>query len=247
MRDAERRLLRCIGEIDNELILEAEQVRFPARRWTGLLALAACLAVILTVPRLLPVQKTAESSALSGDKTAANGPMEDIAAGTESAEAPELDEEYCEEPWDGIGEPPAAVELPYNLTSGELSYYEWDGKVWAKTRIIDKAAKHICITMTISDPEEAFKEKDGVSRWIDFGNGTAAELRGDDIASIYTYTGDVFDPEKTDGLTWHLEGRYTGLDAAVAQSLANPTETWDGTNRVEDFPEEESEAPAEEP
>lgn len=225
MRDAERRLLRCIGWIDNELILEADQARFRPRRWGHWLALAACVAVVLSIPFLLP-QKEKLALDIPAEQTQASNKG---TAGTEDTEAllPELEEEYAEEPWDGMGDPPMVVELPYNLTSGELIHYEWRDKAWVQTRIIDKAAKHICITMTISDPEEAFKEKDGVSRWIDFCNGTAVELRGDDIASVYTYTGETFDPDKLDGLTWHLEGRYTGLDNAVEQSLANPTETWE--------------------
>jgi len=398
MRDAERRLLRCIGWIDNELILEAEQTRFRPRRWGSLLALAACVAVVLSIPFLLPQE---EKLALDVEIEQTQGANKG-AAGTESAlqedaweesagyvynDAPILFSETIsdlkiamteQEILDLLGEPvttgnvemetpdgavhkswfyktgtnpdvrtdtqlslanvgdgwflneiylhsnsgltlstgigigswidevqtaypdasctewtaiendkevrgrmlslgdPAGLsiqvengvtwirlgpwlqipdeelwnadpELPYNLTSGELIHYEWRDKAWVQTRIIDKAAKHICITMTISEPEEAFKEKDGVSRWIDFCNGTAVELRGDDIASVYTYTGETFDPDKLDGLTWHLEGRYTGLDNAVEQSLANPTETWEVESKPEDAPEEESEAPAGKP
>ena len=50
MKDSEKRLLGCIGWIDNELILEAEQTRFPRRRWTSWAALAACLALAAAVP-----------------------------------------------------------------------------------------------------------------------------------------------------------------------------------------------------
>ena len=57
MRDAERRLFRCIGGIDDELILEAATARFRPKRWGHLIALAACLALVLTIPAFLNQNK----------------------------------------------------------------------------------------------------------------------------------------------------------------------------------------------
>ena len=99
--------------------------------------------------------------------------------------------------------------------------------------------------LTISEPEEAIGEKSGVSMWMDFGNGTAVELQGNDRAAVWTYSGDTFDPNKTDGLTWHLTGVFQGLDDYVAQALEDPTATWDMDTAIYEGGPEES--PAEEP
>lgn len=52
MKEQENRLLRCIGDIDEPLIMEAETRRMPRKHWGGVLALAACAAVIVAVSGL---------------------------------------------------------------------------------------------------------------------------------------------------------------------------------------------------
>ena len=113
------------------------------------------------------------------------------------------------------------------LSVNEITIYRWTGKFWETTTVLDKAAKYICTVLTISEPEDAAGEKTGVSMWMDFGNGTAVELPGSDRANVWTYTGDTFDPDKTDGLTWQIGGVFDGLDEYVAAALEDPTATWD--------------------
>lgn len=97
MKDSEKRLLRCIGWIDNELILEAEQTRFPGRRWGHVLALAACLALVVAVPLGL-----SRLQAPSPGPAAASNPGE-ASAPAETPKAPETEDadasiEVSEEP-----------------------------------------------------------------------------------------------------------------------------------------------------
>jgi len=384
MRDAERRLFRCIGGIDDELILEAATARFQPNLWGHLIALAACLALVLTIPAFLnqnkggpeaaPGYEQAESPESSNNKFAGAEGGEGIPASepnygtaailkTESIGGLYLgmpEEEITSllgEAWndwtepftgnDGFprlrwyfdsGEPNersdydlvlemidlgsgwhlnhitvnAGCNLPlsrqnisigstldavtfayadggmtdlregktangdtwayyavggnwdpfdsswsgllftlYNdkvtlitygplvvddvadpslldaLTVNEITIYQWNGKIWETTTVIDKAAKYICTVLTISAPEEASGEKDGVSMWMDFGNGAAVELLGGDRAAVWTYTGDTFDPDKTDGLTYQIGGVFRDLDKYVSEALADPTATWD--------------------
>lgn len=328
MRDAERRLLRCIGGIDDELILEAATARFRARRWGHLIALAACLALVLTIPVFLNQSKPGPEAA-PGYEYLTSPESGNTLAGTEDPELeggsydlsiggikPGMTEEevisILGEPMDqengwinyngisieisrflpqvitidlrngsltlptGIG--PGSTEeellntypgLEQNddhegvtiytleqpdqrmtvsvrnsqvdrvivehlgdlmldaLTVNEITIYQWNGKIWDTTTVIDKAAKYICTVLTISEPEEATGEKDGVSMWMDFGNGTAVELLGGDRASVWTYTGDTFDPDKTDGLTYQIGGVFQDLDKYVSEALADPTATWE--------------------
>ena len=334
MRDAERRLLRCIGSIDDELILEASTARFRPRRWGHLIALAACLVLVLTIPAFLNQNKGGPEAA-PGYEQAESPESSNTLAGTEGPELeggsydlsiggikPGMTEEevisILGEPMDqengwlnyngisieisqflpqvvtidlrngpltlptGIGPgsteeellkvyPDAhfmdysglkdandpdglyelysedavlriyikdsivmKIELSSNsdpffdaLTVNEITIYQRIDKQWQTTTVIDKAAKYICTVLTISEPEEATGEKDGVSMWMDFGNGTAVELLGGDRASVWTYTGDTFDPDKTDGLTYQIGGVFKDLDKYVAQALADPTATWD--------------------
>ena len=100
------------------------------------------------------------------------------------------------------------------------------GRSWECVTVTDKAAKGICTVLTISAPEAPWAEKTGASRWMDFGNGTAVELYGNDHAAIFTYSGQALDSSRTDGLTWHLSGCFQGLDDYVARALESPTETW---------------------
>ena len=335
MRDAERRLLRCIGGIDDELILEAATACFRSRRWGHLIALAACLALVLTIPAFLNQSKPGPEAAPGYEQAESPESSNNKFTGTESPELEgssydlslggvELgmtqqevqvllgkpssmvdDGGYNEWKYDsltitfhdfnqtvwmmqaqescqlklptgiGIGSSEDAVKEAYPdamlgtstppeegmpdtyyhldgltiglsggnvceirlyrttdpmldaLTVNEITIYQWIDKQWQTTTVIDKAAKYICTVLTISEPEEATGEKDGVSMWMDFGNGTAVELLGGDRASVWTYTGDTFDPDKTDGLTYQIGGVFTGLDEYVAQALADPTATWD--------------------
>lgn len=338
MRDAERRLLRCIGGIDDELILEAATARFRPKRWGHLIALAACLVLVLTLPAFLnqnkggpeaaPGYEPAESPESSNNKfaetegvggAATEGSSYELSLGgvklgmTQQEVQVLLGEPssmvdgggYSEWKYDaltitfhdfnqtvwtvqaregchlklptgiGIDSSEDAVKEAYpnamlgtstppedgtpdayyhldGLTIGlsggnvceirlyrttdpmldalsvnEITIYQWVDKQWQTTTVIDKAAKYICTVLTISEPEEATGEKDGVSMWMDFGNGTAVELLGGDRASVWTYTGDTFDPDKTDGLTYQIGGVFKDLDKYVAQALADPTATWD--------------------
>lgn len=115
------------------------------------------------------------------------------------------------------------------LTVDSITIYSSaDGlRPWEGVTVIDKAAKGICTVLTISEPEDPWSEKVGPFYWLDFGNGTAAELYGNDHAAIFTYSGETFDPSRTDGLVWHLSGCFYGLDDYVARALENPTETWE--------------------
>lgn len=362
MRDAERRLLRCIGGIDDELILEADYMRFHPKRWGHLIALAACLALIVVFPLALRQMEASPESgpgyqyAKSPEEPAANeaAGVEGAAAATEGR-----DQEHIslggltpgmtrDQVRDLLGEPDLATQAvdsdqpqswsyeyltvsfhdfdgsvreirAFNgcglslsngigfdstaedvvrlypdayvteadldedkydtayqvypgdwtltigtlngavvviiledvsdpmwkaLTTNEITIYQWADDQWQTTQVIDKAAKYICTVLTISEPEEASGEKTGVSMWMDFGNGTAVELLGGDRASVWTYTGDTFDPDKTDGLTYQLGGVFTGLDDYVAQALADPTATWDTDAAIH---EGDAESPAEEP
>ena len=324
MRDAERRLLRCIGWIDNELILEADSARFRPRRWGHLAALAACLALVLALPFWLNARSKREASPqdLQGNKTAEmeNIPAENIFDTTDHE--PSLGglilgmtqaevQERLGDPasvsgtiwnYDGlkvgffdynqtvraiqategctlalesgisVGSPEADVPAAYpscetgteadgstyylftgsnqllirardgvvysidlinlgdpmleSLSVPEITIYTWSGKVWETTTVTNKAAKGICTVLTISEPDVPTAEKTQVSQWMDFGNGTAVELYGDDHASIYTYS-DTFDPERVDGMTWRLSGQFPMLDQYVAEALADPDAAWD--------------------
>ena len=113
-----------------------------------------------------------------------------------------------------------------SLSVPEITIYTWSGKVWETTTVTNKAAKGICTVLTISEPDVPTAEKTQVSQWMDFGNGTAVELYGDDHASIYTYS-DTFDPERVDGMTWRLSGQFPMLDQYVAEALADPDAAWD--------------------
>ena len=85
---------------------------------------------------------------------------------------------------------------------------------------VDKAAKGICTVMTVSEPEEVKMVKTTPELWLDFGNGTVAAVYGhDDTASVYI--------TDTDGeLLLCMEGRFLGLDSAVAQALKDPNAAW---------------------
>lgn len=115
------------------------------------------------------------------------------------------------------------------LTVDSITIYTpVDGlRIWEPVTVIDKAAKGICTVLTISEPEEPWSEKVGPFYWMDFGNGTALELYGNDHAAIFTYSGEAFDPSCTDGLVWHLSGCFYGLDDYVSRALESPAETWE--------------------
>lgn len=93
------------------------------------------------------------------------------------------------------------------------------GRSWHSVTVTGKAAKGICTVLTISEPEEPSDEKTDFIYWLDFGNGTALELYGNDNAAIYSYSGDALDPSRTDGLSWRLSGRFPDLDTYVLRAL----------------------------
>lgn len=106
------------------------------------------------------------------------------------------------------------------LTVNEITLYTADNEA---VRVIDKAAKRICTTMTISEPEAAPLPKSAPIGWMDFGNGTAVCLYEGDYAVVFRYEG-TFAPIVT--ASTHLEGIFFGLGGAFAQALESPTETW---------------------
>ncbi|MBP3633657.1 MAG: hypothetical protein J6J43_03685 [Oscillospiraceae bacterium] len=111
------------------------------------------------------------------------------------------------------------------LTSDTIKVYTPvdAGKPWNCVTLTGKAAKLVCTAMTISEPEAPTGEKTGLIQWLDFGNGTAAELYGNDHAAIFSYSGSTFDPSRTDGLIWRLSGCFYDLDDYVAQAIASVT------------------------
>lgn len=355
MKEQEKRLLRCIGGMDDPLILEAETRRFPRKHWGGVLALAACAALVIAVPLLwgqtgpegqetqeqlgAPLQKQEESL---GCATAIDAPeAESYPAGedtetetdhpfalgqwylgrTEPEEGVEPDDnglwsgdgltirfdpftgEVCKlvaaegctltlpnglgigsmvweveaaypmaKPLDGTytilggGDVELTMQtendvvtelvlqahgdcLLHALTVSELTIYTTSdaGRTWDAVRVIGKAAKRICTTLTISEPEpweEGTANHENI--WIDFGNGAALAMDGHDYASIWAYSGEKLDPARTDGITWVMNGVFTGLNGTVTQALADPTEIWE-TMPIEPPLETESEEAIAEP
>lgn len=125
-----------------------------------------------------------------------------------------------EEAWDIEPEP-----LPYDLTSEEITIYAFM-KVWESVTAVDKAAKGISTVLTISEPEATETPESTPMLWLDFGNGTAAVLWGDDTATVYTYEG-TFDIQNTKALVFQLTGRFPGLDDYVQRAWENPQLTWE--------------------
>lgn len=356
MKEQEKRLLRCVGGIDDPLILEAETRRFPRKHWGGVLALAACAAVVIAVPLLwgqaepevpevqekhgqlgAPLQEQEESL---GCATAIDAPEAESYPVGEGTEA-ETDHPFALGQWYlgrtepeegvepdesglwsgdgltirfdvftgavcklvaaegctltlpnglGVGSTAQDVEAAYPtaqpldgmytildgddaeltmqtengivtklvlqahgdcllhaLTVSELTIYTTSdaGRTWDAVNVTSKAAKRICTTLTISEPEpwEA-GTANHESIWIDFGNGAALAMDGHDYASIWAYSAEKLDPARTDGLTWVMNGVFTGLNGTVTQALADPTEIWE-TLPIE--PPLETEEAAEEP
>ena len=126
-----------------------------------------------------------------------------------------------EEAWEVESEP-----QPYDLISDEITIYQWADHQWNRTTVIDRAAKGICTVLTISEPEASAGEKTGISAWMDFGNGTAVELQGNDRAAVWTYE-DEFDPDRTDDLSYQLGGVFSDLDDYVEKALADPDADWE--------------------
>ena len=134
------------------------------------------------------------------------------------------------------------------LTSNQVAIYTYDGKVWPCTIAIDKAAKRICTVMTISGPELAEEPDTEPIAWLDFGTGAAVALYDGDYAKVYSVGFYTFSPVESHVTKLYQEGIYLGLCDAVAQAMENPTETWDASESAPlGTPEEEAEAPAEEP
>lgn len=397
MKDSEKRLLHCIGWIDNELILEAEQTRFPGRRWGHVLALAACLALVVAVPLGLsrlqapspgpaaasnpgevsapaetpkapktedadasieesPVWDASEELATpvwelsygnatilrteslgslylgmpeqeildllqEPDATSNSGPMtypdgsehltwtyysRDLTLnladtgdgwflneilmfgkGTLSlstgvgigAEETDVVQAYPgalvydgeskvledgswrtvqelqyvvgdrnsgltiflrdglvntitlgpwllsppQEAWDLLQEP----EQPsYDLTSDEITIYAWAESHWDIVTVTDRSAKLVSTILTITDPEEPFQEEVKTSAWLDFHNGTAVELTGDNHATVWTYDTEALDFDQRDSLTLQFSGVFQELDETVAEVMGDPNAVW---------------------
>lgn len=111
------------------------------------------------------------------------------------------------------------------LTSETIAVYTPvdAGRSWECVALTGRAAKLICTAMTISDPEDPTAEKTGYTQWLDFRNGTAVELYGNDHAAIFSYSGEALDPSRTDGLVWRLSGCFYGLDDYVANAISSVT------------------------
>ena len=114
------------------------------------------------------------------------------------------------------------------LTSNEITIYTWNttAQSWDAVTAINRAAKGISTVLTISEPEPTEPPEGAPVLWLDFGNGTAATLWGDDTATIYTYEG-TFDIQNPKALTHHLTGRFPGLDDYVQRAWDNPALTWE--------------------
>lgn len=112
------------------------------------------------------------------------------------------------------------------LTVGKLTIHLSSDAGWQTVKAVDKAAKRISTVLTISEPEPGEMPEGMPLKWLDLGSGTVVGLLGDDYAVVYTCAGD-FDSDSNDNLTPHLSGRFEGLDDAVRQATANPTETWE--------------------
>lgn len=119
--------------------------------------------------------------------------------------------------WEDLGNP-----LLEALTVNEITLYAADGET---VRTIDKAAKQICTTLTISEPEDAPMPEGDPIGWMDFGAGTAVCLYDGDYAVVFRYEG-TFDPQTTPILNTHLAGIFFGIGEAFDQALQTPTETW---------------------
>ena len=134
------------------------------------------------------------------------------------------------------------------LTVSEITIHTAASEGWLTVIAIDKAAKKICTTLTISDPEPADRPEGDPTDWMDFGSGTVVGLYDDDYAVVYRYDG-VFDPDSTDNLRSCLEGVFVGLNDAFLNALRNPTETWEteAITPSDEIFEAEPDAPAEEP
>lgn len=367
------RLMHCIGDVDDELILEADTARFHGRRWVQWAALAACAALVLAIPFQLNRYKSAAGE--SGRPQTVNSLKEDPgedAGQTEAATEPAngeaaqeddlaLEPTYNTDPIvtaesiaglklgmeaqkvvDVLGQPESAVLMDdyggqlerwtYNgglnlvlgdlgggwflneiyltergytlssgigvgstakeveaaypgilgmedliwdfvyatnedlnglyltiidgavsyvalgpwvldftvgntepslldrLTSNEITIYTWNttAQSWDAVTAINRAAKGISTVLTISEPEPTEPPEGAPVLWLDFGNGTAATLWGDDTATIYTYEGtfDIQNPNPK-ALTHYLTGRFPGLDDYVQRAWDNPTLTWE--------------------
>ena len=114
-----------------------------------------------------------------------------------------------------------------SLTVDAITLYTVEKHGWATVNVIDKAAKRICTTMTISEPEPADLPEEDPLAWMDFGNGTAVGLFEGDLAGVYRYEG-AFDPGASEQWRLVLFGEFPGLEDAFQQALENPTETWEG-------------------
>lgn len=119
--------------------------------------------------------------------------------------------------WKGHDDP-----LLEALSVNEITLYAAGGET---VRTIDKAAKRICTTLTISKPEDAPMPEGDPIGWMDFGDSTAVCLYDGDYAVVFRYEG-TFDPQTTPILNTHLAGIFFGIGEAFDQALQTPTETW---------------------
>ena len=122
-----------------------------------------------------------------------------------------------------LGELAPEPEPLYNLLSaGTIVVRGEDG---TEVTLIDKAAKLVSTTLTISDPEPASYPGETPKWWLDFGNGTYLAVYGhDDLATVYS--GDGLDTTLST-MTEELTGVFVSLDSNLESALENPTETWE--------------------
>lgn len=98
MNEKEKRLMRCIGEIDDPLILEAQTRHIPRKHWGAVLAVAACAALVVAVPKLWSQENTEQDvqmDQLMQSSTDIDAPTEHAATSIDVSEP-----EACE-PSDG--------------------------------------------------------------------------------------------------------------------------------------------------
>ena len=175
MREQERRLLRCITAIDDELILEADTARFRPRPWGGLIALAACLALVIALPGLLRPDQRPGNSGYSyttapetpgKHETAASEheKQDDLEQGTDGTESPRYGEA-------AILGTESIGGLYLGMTMDEITELLGDAwNDWAEPYTGEDGFRRVCWMFDSGEPNKK-SEFDLVLEMIDLGAG----------------------------------------------------------------------------